>query len=123
MPHGFPYFNGLVRLKDSLFCCSAGFESEHELMILYPNGEHKECGEFPEEVGGRFSSALKRNQAYNGLFVASPDGERLAVFYQHIRRFRIYTSAGKLETDNVLDIAPGENFPDTDSESYAAFTR
>lgn len=116
MPHEFSYFNGLVQLKDSLFCCSAGFESEHELMFLYPNGEHQEWGEFPEEVGSRFSTSLARNQAYNSLYVASPDGERVAVFYQYIRRFRIYTSDGKLETDNVLDIQPGERLPDVDSE-------
>lgn len=116
MPHDFQYFNGLIQLKDSLFCCSAGFESEHELMFLYPNGKYKEYGEFPEEVGNRFPTPLMRNQAYNSLRVAHPDGKRFALFYQHIRRFRIYTSEEKLETDNVLNISPGEIKPDTDSE-------
>lgn len=37
----FEYFNGFIRLNDSLYCCDAGFEEEHEFMFIYPDGSFK----------------------------------------------------------------------------------
>lgn len=116
MPYDFKYFNGLVKLKDSLFCCNAGYESEYELMFLYPDGQSRELGEYPERVEPRFQNVLARNQAYNSLLVAKPDGTRLAVFYQHIPRFRIYNTDGKLESDNIMEIPPCQELPDEDDD-------
>lgn len=119
LPYEFPYFNGLVKLKDSLYCCNAGYEAEYELRFLYPDGNYKDKGEYPEGVKPRFKSILTRNQAYNSLLIAKPDGARLAVFYQHARRFRIYDADGELKTDNILNVSPCQELPaGNDSERY-----
>lgn len=117
LPYEFQYFNGLVALKDSVYCCNAGFEAKHELRFLYPDGGYEESGEYPEGVEPRFKDALARNQAYNSLLVAKPDGSRVAVFYQHLRRYRVYGADGGLETDNSLDILPCQEHPDVDDEN------
>lgn len=119
LPYDFRYFNGLVALKDSTYCCDAGFEDEHELRLLYPDGREEVFGTYPEEVAPRFKDVLARNQAYTHLQVAKPDGTRVAVFYQHLRRYRIYKADGGLDTDNVLDILPSQELPDmNDDERY-----
>ena len=92
MPYEFQYFNGLIELKDSLYCCNTEYGSEHELKFLYPDGNYEELGVYPEEVKPRFKDTLARNQAYNSLLAAKPDGTCVAVFYQYLRRYRIYNA-------------------------------
>ena len=70
MPYQFQYFNGLMELKDSLYCCNTEYGSEYELRFLYPDGNYEELGVYPEEVKPRFKDALARNQAYNSLLAA-----------------------------------------------------
>lgn len=117
MPYQFQYFNGLMELKDSLYCCNTEYGSEYELRFLYPDGNYEELGVYPEEVKPRFKDALARNQAYNSLLAAKPDGTCVAVFYQHLRRYRIYNANGELKTDNVLDILPCQELPDVRDEN------
>lgn len=117
LPYDFQYFNGLIELEDSLYCCNTEFGAEQELRFLYPDGKYEEFGIYPEKVKPRFKDALARNQAYNSLLVAKSDGTRVAVFYQHLRRYRIYKTKGELETDNVLDIFPCQEFPDVDDRN------
>lgn len=50
MPYQFQYFNGLMELKDSLYCCNTEYGSEYELRFLYPDGNYEELGVYPEEV-------------------------------------------------------------------------
>lgn len=103
--------NNLVYLKDESYVCSAGFESEHELRYIFKDGTDKESGTYPEKTDGRFKDALSRNQAYSNLIVAKPDGSRLALVYQFIRRNRVYDDSGNLLSDNVLNIKPGTSEP------------
>lgn len=108
--------NNLVGLKDGAYACSAGFESDHELRYIFKDGTDKEFGTYPEKTGGRFKDALSRNQAYSNIIVAKPDGSRLALTYQFIRRNRIYDASGKLLSDNVLNMKPGTSEPALNDE-------
>ena len=108
--------NNLVGLKDGTYACSAGFESEHELRYIFKDGTDKEFGTYPEKTGGRFTDALSRNQAYSSIIVAKPDGSRLALTYQFIRRNRIYDASGKLLSDNILNMKPGTSEPALNDE-------
>ena len=51
------------------------------------------------------------------MLAAKPDGTCVAVFYQHLRRYRIYNANGELKTDNVLDILPCQELPDVRDEN------
>lgn len=110
----FEYFNGFIKLSDSLYCCDAGFEEKHEFMFVYPNGSFQKWGEYPEDIE-RLGSRLARNQAYNKISVAKPDGKRFASFYCSQRRCRIYDDSGKLLYDILLDIPPFEELPNKES--------
>lgn len=113
-PYNFSYFNGLTKLTDSLYCCNGDFEEEKEFMFLYSNGKHKVWGDYPESTE-RLRSVLNRNQAYNKIIVAKPDGTKFAAFYQSVRRYRIFDVKGNLEQDVKLDITPGEVVPNEDT--------
>lgn len=39
-----PFYNGLIKLADSLYVCDAGLEEGNEYMFVYPNGELKNGG-------------------------------------------------------------------------------
>ncbi|WP_294471927.1 BF3164 family lipoprotein [uncultured Bacteroides sp.] len=110
----FEYFNGFIRLNDSLYCCDAGFEEEHEFMFIYPNGSFKQWGDYPEDIA-RLGTRLSRNQAYGKISVAKPDGKRFASFYYSQRRCRIYDDTGNLLHDILLDIPPFEELPNKES--------
>lgn len=116
LPFGFPFYNGLQRLTDSLYCCFAGFEDEQPLMLLKPDGKTKNIGGFPEDVSPRFKDALARNQAYAGLLISNPEQARMALFYQHVRRWRIYDEKGTIVSDNWLDMQPGQFLPKVEDE-------
>lgn len=116
MPSSFQYYNGLQQLQDSIFCCNAEYTSDNELRFIYRDGTYKELGEYPEQVEPRFKDALARGQAYSSLLVAKPDGSSVAVFYQHVRRYRIYDADGKLKSDNVVDMQPAHEWPDVKDE-------
>lgn len=103
--------NNLVYLKDGSYVCSAGFESEYELRYIFKDGTYKESGAYPEKSEGRFENVLSRNQAYSNIIVAKPDGSRLALVYQFIRRNRIYDDSGNLLSDNVMTLEPGSSEP------------
>jgi len=112
----FEYFNGFIRLNDSLYCCDAGFEEEHEFMFIYLDGSFKQWGEYPEDID-RLGSKLSRNQAYKKISVARPDGKRFASFYCSQRRCRIYNDSGELLHDVVLDIHPFTELPDKETNN------
>ena len=111
--YGFNCFNDLISISDSSYCCNGGFENEKEFRFLYPDGNHKSWGEYPE-TEERFGSVLGRNQAYIKMTVAKPDKSCFVSFYQHIRRFRIYGQDGKLKRDVILDLFPGQECPEVD---------
>lgn len=117
LPQNQPYYNGLVKLSDSLYCCRSGLESEYELSYLYTDGVIKGIGEFPEEVSPHFDNTLQRNEAYIGLHVSHPSGGLMALFYQHLRRWRLYNSDGVLVSDCMLTIEPGKNIPMAEDEN------
>lgn len=98
-------------MKDGSYVCSAGFESEYELRYIFKDGTYKESGAYPEKSEGRFENVLSRNQAYSNIIVAKPDGSRLALVYQFIRRNRIYDDSGNLLSDNVMTLEPGSSEP------------
>lgn len=116
LPFDFSYYNGMVKLSESLYCCDAGFEEEKEFMFLRPGSAPQLWGDYPEGVE-RFKETLARNQAYGKVAVAKPDGEKFAAFYRSIRRYRIYDTEGVLQTDVILDMEPGNKQPDLDGES------
>ncbi|MFS3008037.1 BF3164 family lipoprotein [Bacteroides thetaiotaomicron] len=107
IPAPFDYFNGLIQLKNSLYCCDAGLEEEKELMFLYLDGTFTKKGDYPENEE-RFETKLSRNQAYKSIKIAKPDGEKFASFYCYLRRFRIYNASGDILHDVLLDIQPSE---------------
>lgn len=107
IPAPFQYYNGLIRLKDSLYCCEAGLEEDKELMFLYPDGTYTKMGDYPESEE-RFKTNLSRNQAYKSLKITKPDGKKFASFYCSLRRYRIYNDSGDLLHDVLLDIQPCE---------------
>lgn len=116
LPFDFQYFNGLTKLEEGKYGCLAGHDADHELRILNEDGTHVDFGEFPEAVEPRFKDALARNQAYTRLAVAKPDGSRMALFYQYLRRYRIYKADQTLETDNILTLLPSQEKPDVEDE-------
>lgn len=116
LPFGFPYYNGLQRLTDSLYCCFAGFEDEQPLMLLKLDGSSEKIGNYPEDVSPRFKNTLARNQAYTGLLVSNPEGTRFAMFYQYLRRWIIYDANGIMLSDNCLEIQPGHALPKVEDE-------
>ena len=61
LPFKFSYFNGMIKLSDSLYCCNAGFEEDKEFMFLRLGSEPKQWGEYPESAE-RFKGKLARNQ-------------------------------------------------------------
>lgn len=111
----YAYFNGLTKVNDSLYCCDAGLEEDKEFMFLHNINKSELWGEYPE-TEERFGSRLARNQAYNKLIVAKPDGTKIGSFYRYARRFRIYDSSGKLDHDVQLDMLPGDELPNVESE-------
>lgn len=115
LEYKYNYFNGLTKLTDSLYCCDSDFEEDKEFMFLYPQGKVEIWGDYPENTA-RLKSVLNRNQAYNKIIVAKPDGTKFAAFYQSMRRYRVFDVKGNLEQDVVLDILPGECVPNTDPE-------
>lgn len=116
LPFNFSYFNGMVKLSDSLYCCNAGFEEDREFMFLRFGDEPKLWGEYPESAE-RFKGKLARNQAYDKITVVKPDGEKFVSFYRFIRRYKIYNSAGALLNDAVVDVEPGNYEPDLKEEN------
>ena len=118
LPYDYSYYNGLVKLGDSLYCCHSGFEDDKEMIMLYSDGTTNMFSDYPEKVYPRFKNALARNQAYNRLSVAKPDGSRMAVFYQHVHRWRLFNNRGELLNDNVMDGGLGELPEIDDRERY-----
>lgn len=116
LPFDFPYYNGMMKLSDSLYCCDAGLEEDKEYMFLRLGSEPVLRGEYPENVD-RFKETLARNQAYDKITVVKPGGGGFASFYRYTRRYRIYDSEGTLLDDVILDIAPGNKEPDAEGEN------
>lgn len=114
LPYKFDYFNGLTKLTDSLYCCDGDFEEDKEFMFLYSKGNVELWGDYPENID-RLKSVLNRNQAYSKIMVAKPDGTKFGVFYQSVRRYRIFDVKGNLEQDAILDIVPGEEVPNAEA--------
>lgn len=102
-----PFYNGLIKLTDSLYICDAGLEEENEYAFVYPNGELKKWGVYPEGIE-RFGNLLSRNQAYTKIKVAHPSGKYFAAFYTNSRKLRIYDISGNMLHDIELNILPGE---------------
>ena len=101
-----PFYNGLIKLTDSLYICDAGLEEENEYAFVYPNGELKKWGVYPEGIE-RFGNLLSRNQAYTKIKVAHPSGKYFAAFYTNSRKLRIYDISGNMLHDIELNILPG----------------
>lgn len=116
LPFDFQYYNGMVKLSDSLYCCDAGFENDKEYMFLRFGSKPQLWGEYPENPD-RFKETTARNQAYGKITVVKPGGDKFASFYRSIRRYRIYDSEGSLLNDVVLDITPGNKQPDLEEEN------
>lgn len=116
LPFDFNYYNGLIKLSDSLYCCNAGFEEDKEYMFLHIGHSPEKWGEYPE-TEERFNSKLERNQAYDKIMVAKPDGKKFASFYRFMRHYKIYGSDGVLLNDAVLDMEPGNLEPDLKEEN------
>lgn len=108
MPVAMDYYNGTLLLEDSVFVCNADFADEEEFMFLYPDGEVKKWGNYPETTERFGQDAVARHEAYSTLTVARPEGDRFAAFYSYIRQFRIFDSKGKLLKKVELDIMPRE---------------
>lgn len=102
-----PFYNGLIKLADSLYVCDANLEEECEYVFIYPDGELKKWGIYPEEVE-RFGDLLSRNQAYSKIKVAHPSGKYFAAFYTNFRRLRIYDVSGSMLHDIELNVLSGE---------------
>ena len=102
-----PFYNGLIKLADSLYVCDAGLEEGNEYMFVYPNGELKKWGRYPEGIE-RFGDLLSRNQAYSKIKVAHPSGKSFAAFYTNSRKLRIYDISGNMLHDIELNVLPGE---------------
>ncbi|MFQ7082998.1 MULTISPECIES: BF3164 family lipoprotein [Bacteroides] len=102
-----PFYNGLIKLTDSLYICDAGLEEENEYAFIYPNGELKKWGVYPKGIE-RFGNLLSRNQAYTKIKVAHPSGKYFAAFYTNSRKLRIYDISGNMLHDIELNILPGE---------------
>lgn len=102
-----PFYNGWVKLADSLYVCDAGLEEGNEYMFVYPNGELKKWGRYPEGIE-RFGDLLSRNQAYSKIKVAHPSGKSFAAFYTNSRKLRIYDISGNMLHDIELNVLPGE---------------
>lgn len=103
LPYDFRFYNGLLSLGDSVFCCHADVEDDHEFLLLSPGGKVEPFSAYPEEVAPRFKDVLARNQAYTSLTAVKPDGSRMAVFYQHVNRWRIFDGSGRMLSDNRMD--------------------
>lgn len=116
LPFEFPYYNGLQRLTDSLYCCFAGFEDEQPLILLTPDGGSEKIGNYPEDVSPRFKNTLARNQAYTGFLISNPNGTRMAMFYQYLRRWRIFDANGDMLSDNCMEMQPGSSLPKVEDE-------
>ena len=90
-------------------------------MFIYPNGETKNWGSYPEsaERFGGDLAALK--DAYTGYTVASPKGDRFASFYAYLRQFRIFNSKGELLKAVTLNIDPCDAQVSADPEKRCIY--
>ena len=102
------YYNGLLRLNDSVYICEGDHEDNEEYQLIYTDGTVEKKVAYPES-SERFGSVLARNQAYGRIAAAHPSGERFASFYTFARRFRIMDEKGKILKDVKLDIAPSDS--------------
>lgn len=102
-----PFYNGLIKLADSLYVCDANLEEECEYVFIYPDGELKKWGIYPEGIE-RFGNLLSRNQAYSKIKIAHPSGKYFAAFYTNSRRLRIYDVCGSMLHDIELNVLSGE---------------
>lgn len=106
----------IILLKDGAYCMESDFEDDYEMRFYAKDGSFKKVGEFPEPLEPRFSNNYERYYAYAPLLAGKPDGERMAMFYKHTRRFKIYDCSGELISDNILKIKPGTDKPLPDEE-------
>lgn len=114
-------YNGMVQLEDSVLLCDADMDKNEVFMFIYPNGETKNWGSYPEsaERFGGDLAALK--DAYTGYTVASPKGDRFASFYAYLRRFRIFNSKGELLKAVTLNIDPCDAQVSADPEKRCIY--